>query len=115
MSRKTILTVTAVLGAVLGVFTMDAGLALNATALAAGLGAVLVYVFFEAKEDMKKLAMQKAKWADPKFWLTVISAAIGALATSGVNLPISPEIIIAVLTAIVGILFKAAPSVRSPA
>ncbi len=106
MSRKTILTVTAVIGAVLGVFATTFGLTLNATGLAAGLAAVLVYVFAEAKADLKKLSDQATKWKDPKFWITVISAALGALATSGVPLPVSPEIIIAVLTAIVGIIFK---------
>ncbi len=113
MSRKTILTVTAVFGAVLAVFVAEFGLSINATALAAGLGSVLYWVFREGKEDLKKIGAQCARFKDPKFWLTVISAFISALATAGINLPISPEIIIAVLTAIVGILFKAAPSARA--
>jgi membrane associated rhomboid family serine protease len=105
MSRKTILTVTAVIGAILVVITKTFGLALNAMGFVVGLTAVLLYVFLEGKADIKKLSDQATKWKDPKFWLTVISAVLGALATSGVPLPVSPEIIIAVLTAIVGVLF----------
>lgn len=106
MSRKTIVTVTAIVGAILGVLVSTFGLSINATALVAGLAGVLFWVFNEAKADLKKVSDQSAKWRDPKFWLTVVTAVITALGTSGVNLPISPEIIIAVLTAIVGILFK---------
>lgn len=114
MSRKTILTVTAVLGAILGVFVSTFGLSINATVLAAGLASVLVYVFSEAKADLAKIGAQASRFKDPKWWLTVLSAAITALGTSGVDLPISPEIIIAVLTAIVGILFKTDPRVATP-
>jgi O-antigen/teichoic acid export membrane protein len=106
MSRKTILTVTAIVGAILGVLVSTLGLSINATALATGLAGILYWVFKESKADLKNLSDQSTKWRDPKFWLTVITAVVTALATSGVNLPVSPEIIIAVLTAIVGILFK---------
>ena len=107
MSRKTLLTILAVLGAVLGVFGTTFGLTLNATALVAGLGAVLVYLFFEAKADIARVGPQVARFKDPKFWLTVVSAALGALESSGIVLPIPTETIIAVLTAIVTVLFKA--------
>ncbi len=106
MSRKTLLMVIAVLGAVLGVIGSTFGLTLNGPAAAAGLGAVLLYVFFEAKLDLKKIGAQAGRWRDPKFWLAIIAAALAALGTAGVALPISPEIIIAVLTAIMGVLFK---------
>lgn len=107
MSRKTILTVVAVLGAVLAVFQSTFGLTLKGTAAAAGLGAILVYVFFEAKADRDRMKAQAARWKDPKFWLSVAAAAIAALGTSGVSLPIPPETITAILAAIVGVLFKA--------
>jgi len=107
MSRKTLLTILAVLGAILGVFGTTFGLTLNATALVAGIGAVLVYVFFEAKADCARIKAQVARFKDAKFWLTVISAVLAALQSSGITLPIPAETIIAVLTAIVGVLFKA--------
>ncbi len=107
MSRKTILVVVAVLGAILAVFQSTFGLTLNGTAAAAGLGAVLVYVFFEAKADRDRMKAQAAKWKDPKFWITVISAALASLAASGISLPIPAETLVAILTAIVGVLFKA--------
>lgn len=107
MSRKTLLTVLAVLGAILGVFGTTFGLTLNATGLVAGLGAVLVYVLFEAKADIARIKPQADRLKDPKFLLTLVSAILGALQSSGITLPIPNEVIIAVLTAIVGVLFKA--------
>jgi hypothetical protein len=106
MSRKTILTVVAVLGAILGVIGTAFGLTLNGPAAAAGLGAVLLYVFFEAKADKDRIRAQAGRFKDPKFWLALVSALLASLVQSGVVLPVSPEIIIAVLTAIMGVLFK---------
>jgi uncharacterized membrane protein len=108
MSRKTLLMVFAVLGAIVSALALSP----QAAAAIVSLGAVVVYISFEAKADIAAQAAQKAKFTDPKFWITVISAIIGALATAGINLPISPEIIVGVLTAIVAILFKAKPSAR---
>ncbi len=112
MSRKWIFTVLAVLGAVGAVVSTEFGLTVQLGAVVAGLAAVLVYVFGEAKADLDKLAAQVDKWKDPKFWITLLSAVIAALGQAGVVLPISPEMIIAILTAIVGILFRAKPSRR---
>ncbi|MCK9521289.1 MAG: hypothetical protein M0R74_20035 [Dehalococcoidia bacterium] len=106
MSRKLILTFVAVLGAILGIIGSEFGLALNGPAAAAGLGSVLLYVFFEAKADKARLRAQKDKFRDPKFYLALISAILAALVQAGIALPVSPEIIIAVLTAIMGVLFK---------
>ena len=106
MSRKTIMVFVAVIGAILGVFGTTFGLTLNPTAVAAGLAAVLVYVFFEAKADIARVVGQAARFKDPKFWLIVIAAVVSALGSAGVTLPISPEVITAILAAIVGILFK---------
>lgn len=108
MSRKSILTVIAVIGAILTAI----GFSAHAGAAVGGLGAILVYVLLEAKADLAVLKAQGAKFKDPKFWITVISAAIAALQSSGVSLPIDSNIIIAILTAIVGILFKTKPSMR---
>ena len=110
MSRKTIAVVVAVIGAILGAFGAAFGLTLDVSAVVAGLGAILVYVFFEAKADMARLAAQKSKFKDPKFWLTVVSAVVAALGSAGIALGISPEFIITILTAIVGILFKVKPT-----
>jgi hypothetical protein len=106
LSRKSIITFIAVLGAVLGVIGTEFGLSLNGPAAAAGLGSVLLYVFFEAKADKVRFGAQAGKWKDPKFWLATVSAVVAALVQSGVAFPVSPEIIIAVLTAVMGVLFK---------
>jgi hypothetical protein len=107
MSRKSILAFVAVFGAVLGVVGTEFGLTLNGPAAAAGLGSVLLYVFFEAKADKTRFGAQAGKFKDPKFWLATVSAAIAALVQSGVALPISPDLIIGVLTVVMGVLFKA--------
>lgn len=105
MSRKTIGFVVSIIAVILTAFQEQFGLHIDPTAVAAGVGAVLAYIFFEAKLDLKTLAMQPGKWKDPKFWLTVISAVLAAIETTFV-LGIPVESIIAVLTMIVGVLFK---------
>lgn len=110
MKRKTLLIVIAVIGGILGLFKAEFGLAIDSTAILAGVTALAVYIFGEAKADIGRLKIQQAKFKDPKFLISVVSAIIAALAGAGINLPISPEIIIAVLTAIVGILFKVKPT-----
>ena len=108
MSRKTIFTVLAVIGSILTVFASTLGLTINPTVVLAGVAAVLVYVFGEAKADLAKIGSQDglAKIKDPKTWLAAISAGLVALTEAGVALPISPELIIAFLTALMAALFK---------
>lgn len=105
MSRKTIFTVLAVIGSVLTVFAQTLGLSINPTVVLAGVASILIYVFGQAKTDLSLIA-QPEKWKDPKVYLAAVSAGLAALASAGVTLPISPEIIIAILAAIMGILFK---------
>ncbi len=106
MSRKTILAVLGVLAAVLSVVGATFGLTIKPGPVVLALGAALVYVLDEAKADRLRLVQQKGKWKDPKFWITLGSETVAAIAAAGVVLPISPEIIVSVLTVIVGILFK---------
>jgi len=106
MSRKTIAVFVAVIGAILGVLVTTFGLSIDATVLATGLAAVLVWVFGEAKADLAKIGAQVGRFKDPKFWLMIINAIITALGTAGVIPPVLAESIIAVLTLIIGVLFK---------
>jgi hypothetical protein len=108
MSRKTLLAVFAVLGAIVGALALSP----QAGAAITGLGLIVVYITFEAKADIAAQKAQVAKFKDPKFWITVISAVIASLQTSGVNLPIDSSIITGVLAVILGFLFKAKPSPR---
>lgn len=106
MSRKTIAFVVSIIVVILTAFQKQFGLHIDPTAVAAGIGAVFTYVFFEAKLDLKLLMNQPSKWSDPKFWITVVSAVLAAIeATFALGIPV--ESIIAVLTVIVGVLFKA--------
>lgn len=105
-SRKWLFVLLGVLGAAGAVISTEFGLTLKLGAALTGVGAILVYVFNEAKADLARFAAQKAKWGDPKFIMTLASAVIAGLGTAGVELPIAPEILIAILTAIVGWIFK---------
>jgi len=104
--RKWILVLLGVFGAAGAVLSSEFGLTVQLGSAVIGLGAVLVYVFGEAKNDIARMAAQKDKWKDPKFIISVVAAIVAALGTAGVNLPVSPEIIVVVLTFIVGLLFK---------
>lgn len=110
MSRKVIVLVLAVLGAAAGVIQTEFGLALNVAGLFGFLAAAAIYIQQEAKLDRERMKAQAAKWKDPKFWLTILTAIVTALPTAGVNLPLSPEILTAVLAVIIGIVFKVKPT-----
>lgn len=104
-TKTTVFTILAVAGAALGVLANALGLALDPVKILAGVAGILVYVFGALKTDIAGLN-QPAVWGDPKVWIAMVTAALSALTAAGVVLPISPELIIAVLTAIMTVLFK---------
>jgi len=104
MSRKTIGFIVAIVGGILALFQQTFGITLDPLAIAAGLGAILTYIFFEAKLDLAALAAQPGKWKDPKFWITAVSVILAAIeATFAVGIPV--EVIVSILTVLVGMLF----------
>jgi len=104
MSRKTIGIIVALMAVVLTFLQEQFGLSLDPAAVAAGIGAVITYIFFEFKLDIKAAAAQPGKWKDPKFWITFISAALaGVEAQFHLGLPI--EAIVSIATLLVGLLF----------
>jgi len=104
MSRKTIGFIVAIGGSILVLIQEQFGLSIDPVAVAAGIGAILTYIFFEAKLDLTALTKQPGKWKDPKFWLTVISAVLAAIeATFQLGIPV--EAIISGLATVVMILF----------
>ena len=106
MSTKTTLfTILAVVGAALGSLGTTLGLSINLQGVVAGVASILVYVFGALKTDLAGLN-QPLIWKDPKTYLAMANAIIAALGAAGVTLPVDPSIIIAVLTAIMGWLFK---------
>jgi len=106
MSRKTIGFIVAIVGAVLLAFQKQFGLSFDPVAVAVGLGAILTYIFFEAKLDLSALKAQPGKWKDPKWWITIISAILAAIEANW-QLGIPVETIVTVLTALVVMLFGA--------
>jgi len=104
MSRKTLLGIIGVIGAILVVFQSQFGLTINTTEIVAGLTAIMLYILFEGKADIKRIGEQKAKFKDPKFWIAIGSGVVVSLnSTLGLNLPV--EIIVSVLTFLMSLLF----------
>jgi len=105
MSRKTITAVLGLIGAALAFVSSEFGLSIDPTAVLAGLSSVVLYVLLEGKLDIKRVGSQIGKFKDVKFWLAFISAIlVAANETFGLALPV--EAIVAVLTVIMGVLFK---------
>ena len=109
MSRKTMLAILAALGSILGFLNGWFELGLNVTALMATVTALFLWVFFEARLDIKRLLgqikSQSNKFADPRFWLALAMVLIEVLNEAfALKLPV--EVIIIVLTALMGLLFK---------
>jgi len=104
MSRKSILALIGVLGALIAVLTGQFGLSPDAIAAFGGLTAVIIYIFGEMKLDLKRIGGQSGRFKDPKFWLAVITALLAAVNKEfGLNLP--AEYIVGVLNFVLIILF----------
>ena len=105
MSRKLLVGILGVIGALAAYFTQAFGLSVDGGVVFAGLTAVLVYVLYEWKKDRDRIGLQAGKFKDPKFWIAIISVLLGALKESlGLNIP--ADTIILILTFVMGILFK---------
>lgn len=105
ISRKTLVVILGILTAVVAVFQQEFGLSITLTTAVAGLVALMVYLFGEFKQDLARIRSQAHRWADPKFWIAIVAAVLAVLNTElGLGLPANA--IIAVLTIIMGILFK---------
>jgi hypothetical protein len=105
MSRKTIVAILGILTAIFTFLKAQFDLGMDVIAVLGGLSAVILYVLFEAKLDLKKFGAQAGKWKDPKFWLALVAIILAALNKElGLNLP--GDAIVAVLTVIMTILFK---------
>ena len=104
MSRKTLMFVLGLLGALLAFLKSQFGLAIDSTAVIGGLTVISLYIFSEAKLDIQRVGQQAAKFKDPKFWVAFIVTILTALNENlGLNLPI--EAIQAVLGLILALLF----------
>lgn len=103
--RKLILAIIGGLGVIGGVVSSEFGLTVSLSAVFLGIGAALLYVFGEMKLDFRRVASQVGKFKDPKFWTAILAALVGYLG-SVVTLPVPPEYIVAVLGAILALLFK---------
>ena len=106
MSRKSLFAIIGVIGAVLAYVAKEFGLSVDIGVVMAGFISVLVYIFGEFKLDLQRFHRQLGRFKDPKFILAVISVFLTALNENfGTGIPV--EAVIAVLTVIMGLLFKA--------
>jgi len=107
MSRKTIFAILGVVGAVFGFVAKEFGLSIDPNSVIASLVVAMVYIFGEAKVDLSRLRVQANKWSDPKFIISLAMFILAQVNSSfGLNLPI--ELIIGILTVILGVIFKKA-------
>jgi len=105
MSRKTIMAVFSVLLAIAAFFSEQFGLSVNATAALGGIIVALTYIFWEAKDDIRRIKAQPDKWKDPKFWVAFISTLLLSLNENfGLNIPI--DILSPVLVIVITAMFK---------
>ena len=105
MSRKTLIAAMAVLGAVGAFFSEQFGLTIGLGGVMAALASAIIYIRYEAKLDAQRFITQAGKFKDPKFWLAFASMLIVALNSAfGWHIPV--EIIVTLLTVIMGVLFK---------
>lgn len=102
-SRKTIGFIVAIGGSILALVQEQFGLSMDPVAIAAGVGAILTYIFFESKLDLK-LLKQPGRWTDPKFLFTSLSVILAAI-EANFQLGIPVEAIVSGLTTLVMILF----------
>lgn len=105
MSRKTIMLILGIIGGAGAFIAQEFGLALDPASVIGAVTVALVYIFGEMKVDMERLRAQAHKWSDPKF-ISALAMVILAQVNSafGLNLPI--ELIMGILTILLGILFK---------
>lgn len=105
MSRKVFLGAIGIFGAALAYVANEFGLALNAAAITAALMSIGVYIYGEFKLDIKRFGSQFHRFTDPKFIIALIAVILGALNQNfGTGIPV--EAVIAVLTLIMGVLFR---------
>jgi len=108
--RKIIMLIIGFLGVVLAYFRDQFGLSgLQLEAVLVALVPIVAYLFGEARNDMerikKNLAEQSKKWVDPKFIIGLVAALVVWVNQAfGLNLPV--EIIVTVLTFILGLIFR---------
>ncbi len=107
MSRKTVLFIVAIIGAILTWMTGVFGLSISAGAVVAGMMAVVVYIFGEMKNDIsriRKKIYQDGKWRDPAFWTSLVAALLPVI-NSYFKLNIPVETIVSILTVVLAIIF----------
>jgi tetrahydromethanopterin S-methyltransferase subunit E len=105
MSRKTIMLILGIVGSVGSVIAREFGLAFDPASVIGAVVVALVYIFGEMKVDQQRLRAQAHKWGDPKFISAIILSLLAQVNSAfGLNLPI--ELIMGILTILLGILFK---------
>lgn len=104
--RKIITFVVALLTALATVLQDQLGITIGLTAAMASLAALLVYIFGEAKNDLKRIiasATQGGKWTDPTFWGAMLAGVLPVI-NATFKLGLSPEFITAIVSVVIAVL-----------
>jgi hypothetical protein len=115
-SRKTIILIVAILVSIFGFLKTDFKLEGNPAEAVGAIGVALLYVFGQAKLDIKRAWAtigDNQKFRDPAFWIAMIGVIIAPInEVLGANIPVEAiqgfaAIIVPIL---IGVLFKKTPS-----
>ena len=91
-SRKTIVLIVAILVSLFAFLKGDFGLEGNPAEAVGAIGVALIYIFGQAKLDIKRawatMASEK-KLTDPKFWIAILAVVIVPINEQlGINIPV---------------------------
>lgn len=116
-SRKTIVLIFAILVAALGFIKTDFQLVGNPAEAVGALGVALIYVFSQAKVDLKGFKDNAGKLKDYKFWIAMIGVVIAPInETLGISLPVEmiQGFAAVILPVIFGWIWKKTPATPVP-
>jgi len=104
MKRKTLMTVLAIVGAVVAILADLFGWAIGSKVILYTVVALLLYSTLEGRLDIQRVKLQSDKLKDPKFWLAFLTALVPIMdKIFDLGLPVKE--IIALLALIMGAFF----------
>ena len=110
MSRKTIMYVIGIITAIGTFIQQQMGLGISFAAVGASALAIVTYLQFQAKLDLKAI-QQFGKFKDPKFYVGLIAAVLPTIGQIfGLELPVEQIslVLTTILTVLFGLVFKKA-------
>ncbi len=104
-SRKVLFLVLGIVLVALNQLQESFGLTLDANAVVMSVAVVLVYIFGEGQNDLKRMKSQIGKFRDPAFWIGLTGGLIPVVNTA-FDLDIPVAIVNTALTFLLGLIFR---------